>query len=593
MRGVPSTATRSVPPGSPGASYARPVAAAELGQPVGLRGYARLVWSRKWTVVFTTLVVFTLVLAFIATQRREYTSTAEVLLSPTLSRTGLLGSGLSSAASVDIPTDIAYFQSSPVRAAAGGLLHTSDPPGVSVAQVGITDVVEVSATSPDPAEAAAVANAYVTAFQQVQRSATVSSLLDVEQQVQARLNAVQAQLTAIGTQLSSAPAVDVPALQATQTSLVSQQAALQGQLTQLQLTAAVATGGGQVIQPAQASSVPSSPDVKRWGAVGLLAGLVIGVGAARIQEMLDDTVRSEDDAVRCLPDLPVLAQIPMVAEWKNRRRPGGRALAPPGSPAAEAYRALRTAVQFAVLDRPLRVLQVTSPASGEGKTSTSANLAATLAQAGTRTVLACCDLRHPRAGEILGVSHPSGLTSVVVGEEPLSAAFEEVPGQENLVVLGPGPLPPNPSELLGSARTAGVFTSLRAAADLVVVDSPPVLPVTDAAVVSRLADAVLLVVEVGVTTRRQLRRAAELLRHVDAPIIGMVLNKVPLGETYTYHRGGYGYPYAPAADSLPSRNGVRATQPAPQVAQASQNSGVAVGPDNSVSQAQRKDDVTG
>jgi capsular exopolysaccharide synthesis family protein len=196
-------------------------------------------------------------------------------------------------------------------------------------------------------------------------------------------------------------------------------------------------------------------------------------------------------------------------------------------------------VKFLGLDRPARVIQVTSTSQGEGKTTTIANLAITLAQAGDNVAVVCCDLRRPRVHEFLQCDNAIGLTSVLLGEATTSEALQPVAGTDRLHLLASGPQPPNPSELLSWPRTEEVIRGLLADHDYVLIDSPPTLPVTDALVISRVADATLVVASIGQTKRRQAHRAIELLTQVGAPVVGTVLNGVEAGDTYTY--GGYAY----------------------------------------------------
>jgi capsular exopolysaccharide synthesis family protein len=182
----------------------------------------------------------------------------------------------------------------------------------------------------------------------------------------------------------------------------------------------------------------------------------------------------------------------------------------------------------------MRTLQVTSANAREGKTTTLANLAVALARSGQSVVVVCCDLRRPRVHEFFGLDNEIGFTSVLLGKVPLARAVQDVPAQTRLSLLASGPLPPNPSELLSSKRTVEVLGSLQAEFDIVLIDSPPVLPVTDALVLSGRVDATLLIGVAGATTRKEATRAVELLRQVDAPLVGSVLNGVDV-------EGGYGY----------------------------------------------------
>jgi capsular exopolysaccharide synthesis family protein len=212
----------------------------------------------------------------------------------------------------------------------------------------------------------------------------------------------------------------------------------------------------------------------------------------------------------------------------------------PSSPAAESYRSLRTSLQFARQEQQLRSLVVTSPGVGEGKTATLANLGVVFAQAGERVVLVSCDLRRPRIGEFFGLDEHEGLSSVLLGERTLDEALLPVPDHDRLSLLPAGPVPPNPAELLNSTKAREIFTRLRDKYDLVLIDSPPVLPVTDAAILSQYADATVMLAAAGQTRRSDLHRAVEKLDQVGATILGTVLNKVTrqtgryYGYTYTY-----------------------------------------------------------
>ena len=271
----------------------------------------------------------------------------------------------------------------------------------------------------------------------------------------------------------------------------------------------------------------------RDGELGLAAGLVLGLGGAFLRDNLDDALISQEAAEQTA-GVPVLAVVPHVPSWKRRDRPLVISISNPTSPAAEAYRSLRTSLQFARQERELRTILVTSPASEEGKTTTLANLGAVFAQAGNRVVLVSCDLRRPRIGKFLGVDESAGLTTVLVGQHTLEQVVRPVQGNQRLCVLASGPVPANPAELLNGQRARDVFAALKASFDIVLIDSPPVLPVTDAVVLSRQVDATLLVVASGRTRRGELQRAAEKLDRVDAPVIGMVLNEVTRQITGSY-----------------------------------------------------------
>ena len=247
---------------------------------------------------------------------------------------------------------------------------------------------------------------------------------------------------------------------------------------------------------------------------------------------------------------PSSGLIPALTVWKRRDAPYVVSLADPQSPGAEAYRTLRTSIQFLGLDYPVRVLQVTSPSEQEGKTTTLANLAVTFAQAGRRVAVLDCDFRRPRMHEFFGLSNDVGFTSVLLGRCSVGDALQPVPSQRGLFLWASGPLPPNPSELLASDRTAEAIAVLRQHVEILVIDSPPVLPVTDALVLSSLVDATLLVSNSGRTSKRAVKRTVELLRQVGAPLVGAVLNGVVNTRTspYTYGYRAYASPDAAATN---------------------------------------------
>ncbi|PDV99114.1 CpsD/CapB family tyrosine-protein kinase [Candidatus Chloroploca asiatica] len=205
----------------------------------------------------------------------------------------------------------------------------------------------------------------------------------------------------------------------------------------------------------------------------------------------------------------------------------------PGSPAAEAFRTLRTNLLFSSLDRPLHTLLVTSTAPDEGKSTTLANLAVTMAQAEQRVLMVDCDLRRPSLHTIFGVPNERGLTSAVLAQDdgPLPIQPTSVPG---LHVLTSGPLPPRPADLLGSRRMGALIERMRSEAEIVLFDTPPVVAVTDAATLAPRVDGVLLVLHAGQTRRDRAREARRLLEQVKANIVGVVLNGAKVERGYAY-----------------------------------------------------------
>jgi capsular exopolysaccharide synthesis family protein len=229
----------------------------------------------------------------------------------------------------------------------------------------------------------------------------------------------------------------------------------------------------------------------------------------------------------------------------------------PTSGTAEAYRSLRTTLQFAGHDRALRTILVTSPGASDGKTTVVVNLGAVFAQAGARVVIVSSDLRRPGFSQSLAPDGHAELCSVLASEQPLDRAIAPVPGVAGLWALGARTVIQNPTELLASQRMRAVLAELSQQFDLVLIDSPPVLPVADAMILSSYADGVLLVVASGQTRRGELRRTTEKLAQAGAPVVGCVLNKASAQQGYGYYSGyrPYGVPGNAVTDNGPASNG--------------------------------------
>lgn len=209
----------------------------------------------------------------------------------------------------------------------------------------------------------------------------------------------------------------------------------------------------------------------------------------------------------------------------------------PISPASEAYRTLRLNLQYASLDEPLHTLLVTSSSPDEGKSTTLANLAVTMAQAEMRVIMVDCDLRRPHLHELFRQRNDIGLTTMMIEDQALTDPPLLDTPVKGLRLLASGPLPPRPADLLGSQRMERVLERLASDADMVVLDAPPVMAVTDAVVLATKVDGVLLVVSAGETKRESAQRAVERLRKVNAHIVGSVLNNAPLDATmHGYYR---------------------------------------------------------
>jgi succinoglycan biosynthesis transport protein ExoP len=323
------------------------------------------------------------------------------------------------------------------------------------------------------------------------------------------------------------------------------------------VSAGLRSSNVRMVDVARIPTSPIAPNIPRSLVLGFLLGVAGGVGLAFVLESLDRTVRSMEE-VNAVSTLPALGIIPLQLSSNGslrKRLKGvsavGRELESaliayvrPKSEAAEAYRALRTSILLAFFGAPPKIILITSALPQEGKTTISANSAVVLAQRGGRVLLVDADLRRPGVSKLFGLRPRGGLSTLISGVEN----FEDVvvPSAEvpNLWVLPAGPIPPHPAELLSSEAMKGLLSRWRNEFDHIIIDSPPCLSVTDAVVLSRDVDQVILVVRSGQTTKQALRRASEVLMQVNARIMGIVLNALNLRSADGYYNYSYGGHYS-------------------------------------------------
>lgn len=542
-----------------------PVEADELD----LRGYLSVLRRRWPIIVLVTVLVVAGAVGLSTTREPQYRATADLLILQR-STESLFGAGEDLRSAQDaqrrLNNEVQVLESGQTKAVVGDRYDGPLDPNDVAATIdsGASDVVEVSVTSSLPDEAANLVNTYVETFIELRRQQRIDELLAAGAAVQAQVVEIEARIDEVRVPLGVAEIAlaqkpddevlrsdrDNVAAQVAveQAPLENQRAFYQKQLEDLQLTAGVLrSGGAEVLTKAETPMVPVSPNPLRDGAVALVLGAALGIACAFLLDTLDERIRSSADLERLTLGRPILAVVPEVDGRKPAdyvvTRSDGR------TPAAEAYRSLRTAVKFAALDHELKVLQVTSSATGEGKTTTVANLGVALAQDGDRVAIVCCDLRRPTLHHRFGQSLTPGFTDVLVGDAELADALRRY--DQGIYVLPAGSPPPNPSELLSTLRAETMITALAERFDIVLLDTPPVLPVTDALVVTRLADATVVVVDSRTTKCNPLRHTLQLLDQVGAPVLGFVLNAVSGGG------GQYGYSYEPVEEKPSRRLGRR------------------------------------
>ena len=429
-------------------------------------------------------------------------------------------------------------------AAAVSSEYGSDPEsllrGLSVKVEANTEILTIAYTDASPARAQQLTQAFATAYLQYRRQETLDDLLAVSAAVQQRIQQLDKQLGAVNRRIATSPnGAPRASLQSQANALTGQTAVLQQELADL--TPPDTLRVGQVVGPANLPRQPVSPNHVVNGLLGLLIGLALGVGVAFLRERLDDRLRGRDD-LEVMAQAPVLAAVPQVAGWRRKGEPILVTVSESKSAAAEAYRTLRTSVLFAMGQSEAKILMVTSPHAGDGKTTTVANLAVVLAQAGKRVIAVSADLRKPRIHHYFGLENHIGLTNVLAGEISPWQALKPTE-IENLQVLPTGAIPGNPAELLGSDPMGTLLGSLAETVDVVLVDAAPALVVSDALAMVALTDGVLLVADAETTHRTSIQHARRQLDQVDARVLGAVLNNFDPGRAaaYSYYYGYYYY----------------------------------------------------
>ena len=303
-----------------------------------------------------------------------------------------------------------------------------------------------------------------------------------------------------------------------------------------------------VTQSAQVPDEPVSPRVTLNIALGALVGLALGIGIAVLRSVLDQRIRGQRD-VELVTDRPILGAIAYDPKAKDRPL---IVHADPLSPRSESFKSLRTNLQFVDMGSDRRSFVVTSSIESEGNSTTTANLAIALRDSGLNICVIEGDLRRPKLVDYLGLEGAVGLTDVLIGKAKLSDALQRW-GRNNMFVLPAGQIPPNPSELLGSAAMAKLLRDLEAEFHIVLIDAPPLLPVTDGAILAKQTSGAIVVTAAGRTQRNQLEGALKALDSVDAKVHGIVLTMMPTKGPDAYGYGAYGYGYGYTQETSASK----------------------------------------
>jgi capsular exopolysaccharide synthesis family protein len=518
--------------------------------PPTVRDYFRILARRWWVIAIGVVGVAVLAIAYSFKGPTIYKASSEVRFTSNGSNNVAVNAGShANAGSADreVLSEVEVIKAVRFKNHISDLMHLKPKAikQVHVSNVVNTNVIKITIGMPKKQEAVDVANKYASVYvdqvqaQQAaetkQQGASLKKQLDGENAKLARIGAaLQAEATRIDNANKAAQAQgnNGPVTSGLFSYLSAQYQAEQAKIAPIQQQYDEVLVDSATSQPTVsqiADAVPpkhkSQPQPVKYGLIGLLVGLILGIAGAFAFELLTDTVRSRQDVER-FSRLPVLAMVPRRGQHDGADRP--IALANPAAPGAEAFRAARAGVQFLSMQAPMRRVLVAGLRENDHQDVAAANLAITLAAAGSRVVLVDADLRGGQIHSRFGLAAGTGLTSVLLGDTSLADALRpvEVPGGA-LRVLGTGPLPPNPADLVASDSLATVLGQLADGADFVVVSSSPLLPYNDALALARHADGVVIVATARRTRKRHLADGAAKLRRVGAPAIGVILDRGP------------------------------------------------------------------
>jgi polysaccharide biosynthesis transport protein len=495
--------------------------------------------QRKWSILSVTLIAIAIALLVSSRQTPIYRSQATILVMTT---------DVESTAP-NLETELRLISSVAVAEIVADTLEIPGNPrklldDLAVERPTDTEILEISYSDPDPAEAQRIAQGFAEGYLAYRQGAVTEELLRSAEELQTEQEALGQRLSEIERRLARLASFD-PRRRTLETEAAAlQQLILQRQLDLLRVPESVVVG--KVLQSAASPSTPVSPNHVLNGGLGLVAGLALGVGLAFVRDRLSGRLRSIEE-VEVNAGADVLGSIPQLSAWRRRKQAFLVTRSQRHSSAAEAYRILRTNVLSVASDYDAKSVVVTSAQAGEGKSATVANLGMVMATAGKRVSLVSADLRRPRLHEFFDLDGRYGLADVLAGRMLVDDALHEItlprppgsrgmdPAASGLRVLPSGLVPENPAELLSSDTMNRILRDLEESSDIVLIDAPPIMAVTDALVVALAAQGVFLVIGPRGVERSSVVSARQQLDKAGARLLGVVLNGPDISVVPTYY----------------------------------------------------------
>jgi capsular exopolysaccharide synthesis family protein len=425
---------------------------------------------------------------------------------------------------------------------------------VTVSLVRDTHLIVVSVEDTDRQRAALTANTLAEVFirqnQELQSARYAEAMVNWEKSLEElarQIESLERQIAAIGTAETATQETNLTRLEMQLNQARSSYSQTFNQLQSLRVSQAREVSNIVVVERAEGPGRPIRPRTLQNTLLAAVVGGMVALGVVFLLEYMDDTIKTPDQVAEHT-GLSTLSAIAVINGQKEKPTSRLAAYHLPRSPVAEAYRVLRTNLNFAAIDSGLRTVLVTSASPGEGKSTTAANLAVVMAQAGKHVIVVDADLRRPTLHRLFEAGNNQGLTTALLDSQTSPANHLQESLVSGLRLLTSGPLPPNPAELLNSQRMHQLVESLQNEADLVIFDTPPVLTVADASILAAQVAGCVLVVGAGETRRDGLVQAAETLHKAGATLYGVVMNRVRTGRSgyYNYYYRYYNYEYAAA-----------------------------------------------